>query len=125
MMILSVRMQFHACTLSQRVSINQQKFLNMSDQLKFSPLSIHVKERIRRLRLDAGYSMTEGSKLLGVSRKQLEDIETSRDYGCHLELELLAKIRVIYKVSLDELLGNLPADAQSDYFIRKRRRNAG
>lgn len=96
----------------------------MSDQLKFSPLSIHVKERVRRLRLDAGYSMTEGSKLLGVSRKQLEDIETARDYGCHLELELLAKIKVIYKVSLDDLLGDLPGDAQSDYFIRKRRHSA-
>lgn len=95
----------------------------MSDQqLKFSPLTIRVKEHIRRLRLDAGYSMTEGSNLLGVSRKQLEDIETTRDYGCHIELELLAKIRVIYKVSLDDLLGELPGDGESEFFIRKRRR---
>lgn len=96
----------------------------MSDQqLKFSPLTIRVKEHIRRLRLDAGYSMTEGSNLLGVSRKQLEDIETTRDYGCHIELELLAKIKVIYKVSLDSLLGELPNDGESELFIRKRRRN--
>lgn len=96
----------------------------MSDQqLKFSPVTIKIKERIRRLRLDAGYSMTEGSQLLGVSRKQLEDIETSRDYGCHLDIELLAKVRLIYAVSLDELLGELPADANSDFFVRKRHRN--
>jgi len=97
----------------------------MSDQqLKFSPLTIRVKEHVRRLRLDAGYSMTEGSNLLGVSRKQLEDIETTRDYGCHLELELLAKIKLIYKVSLDDLLGELPRDSESELFIRKRRQNA-
>jgi transcriptional regulator with XRE-family HTH domain len=97
----------------------------MSDeQLKFSPLTIRVKEHIRRLRLDAGYSMIEGSNLLGVSRKQLEDIETTRDYGCHLELELLAKIMLVYKVSLDELIGELPNDSESEFFVRKRRRNA-
>lgn len=97
----------------------------MSDQqLKFSPLTIRIKEQVRRLRLDAGYSMTEGSKLLGVSRKQLEDIETTRDYGCHLEIELLAKVKVVYKVSLDQLLGELPSDSHSELFIRKRRRQA-
>lgn len=96
----------------------------MSDQqLKFSPLTIRVKEHIRRLRLAAGHSMTEGSNLLGVSRKQLEDIETTRDYGCHIELELLAKIKVIYSVSIDSLLGELPNDGDSELFIRKRRRN--
>ncbi len=68
--------------------------------------------------------MSEGSHLLGVSRKQLEDIETTRDYGCHLEIELLAKVKVVYKVSLDTLLGDLPADQADDLFTRKRRRNA-
>lgn len=98
----------------------------MSDQQqKFSPLTIRIKEQVRRLRLLAGYSMAEGSRLLGVSRKQLEDIETTRDYGCHLEVELLAKIKVIYKVSLDDLAGDLPQDLYSDYYTRKRRKNAG
>jgi len=96
----------------------------MPDQQdKFSPLTIRIKEQIRRLRLLAGYSMTEGSTLLGVSRKQLEDIETTRDYGCHLEIELLARIKVAYNVSLDDLLGDLPADARAELFTRKRRRN--
>lgn len=97
----------------------------MSDQqLKFSPLTIRIKEQVRRLRLLAGYSMGEGSRLLGVSRKQLEDIETTRDYGCHLEIELLAKVKVVYNVSIDTLVGDLPADQTDDLFTRKRRRNA-
>jgi transcriptional regulator with XRE-family HTH domain len=97
----------------------------MSDQqLKFSPLTIRIKGQIRRLRLLAGNSMAEGSRLLGVSRKQLEDIETTRDYGCHLEIELLAKVKVVYNVSLDSLVGELPADQTTDFFARKRRRNA-
>ena len=93
-------------------------------QAKFSPLTIRIKEQIRLLRLLAGHSMSEGSALLGASRKQLEDIETSRNYGCHLEIELLAKVKVVYKVSIDELLGDLPADTDGELFSRKRRRNA-
>ena len=91
---------------------------------KFSPITINVKKNIRRLRLQKGYSMNEGARLLDVSRKQLEDIETVRNYGCHLDLELLAKIKVIYGMSLDELVGELPADYYSDYFIRPRKKLA-
>jgi len=66
--------------------------------------------------------MNEGARLLGVSRKQLEDIETARNYGCHLDLELLAKMKVIYKTSMDELIGDLPEDCYSDYYVRPRKR---
>ena len=89
---------------------------------KFSPITIDVKRNIRKLRLMAGYSMNEGASLLGVSRKQLEDIETVRNYGCHLDLELLAKIKVIYGVSLDEVFGDLPSDYYSDYYVRPRKK---
>ena len=89
---------------------------------KFSPLTEGVKGRIRRLRLDAGFSMTKGSELLGVSRKQLEDIETTRDYGCHLDIELLAKIRLAYNVSLDDLLGELDKDVHSGFYTKMRNR---
>lgn len=89
---------------------------------KFSPITVVVKKNIRQLRLDAGYSMNEGARLLGVSRKQLEDIETIRNYGCHLDLELLAKLKVIYKASMDDLIGALPDDYYSDYFVRPRKR---
>jgi transcriptional regulator with XRE-family HTH domain len=66
--------------------------------------------------------MNEGARLLGVSRKQLEDIETIRNYGCHLDLELLAKMKVIYKTGLDELLGEVPEDYYSEYYVRPRKR---
>ncbi|MFK7863518.1 MAG: hypothetical protein AB8B95_04740 [Pseudohongiellaceae bacterium] len=89
---------------------------------KFSPITVTVKKNVRQLRLNAGYSMNEGARLLGVSRKQLEDIETIRNYGCHLDLELLAKMKVIYKASLDELVGELPGDYYSEYFERPRKR---
>lgn len=89
---------------------------------KFSPITVAVKKNVRQLRLDAGYSMNEGARLLGVSRKQLEDIETIRNYGCHLDLELIAKLKVIYKCSLDDLIGELPEDYYSEYFVRPRKR---
>lgn len=89
---------------------------------KFSPITVTVKKNVRQLRLNAGYSMNEGARLLGISRKQLEDIETIRNYGCHLDLELLAKMKVIYKASMDRLIGELPEDYYSDYFERPRKR---
>lgn len=89
---------------------------------KFSPITVTVKKNVRQLRLNAGYSMNEGARLLGISRKQLEDIETIRNYGCHLDLELLAKMKVIYKASMDGLIGELPEDYYSDYFERPRKR---
>ena len=89
---------------------------------KFSPITAAVKKNVRQLRLNAGYSMNEGARLLGVSRKQLEDIETIRNYGCHLDLELLAKMKVIYKTSLDELVGEIPEDYYSEFYVRPRKR---
>ena len=98
------------------------KPMNNQERSKFSPATINVKRSIRRLRLRKGYSMNEGASLLGISRKQLEDIETVRNYGCHLDLELLAKIKVIYGVSLDDIFGQLPADYYSDYYARPRKK---
>ncbi len=53
-----------------------------------------------------------------MSRKQLEDIETIRNYGCHLDLELLAKMKVIYKTSLDKLVGEIREDYYSEFYVR-------
>jgi DNA-binding transcriptional regulator YiaG len=50
--------------------------MNHPQFTKFSPITVTVKKNIRQLRLNAGYSMNEGARLLGISRKQLEDIET-------------------------------------------------
>ncbi|NKB34552.1 MAG: hypothetical protein GKR91_15780 [Pseudomonadales bacterium] len=54
--------------------------MNYPQYSKFSPITVSVKKNIRQLRLNAGYSMNEGARLLGVSRKQLEDIETVRNF---------------------------------------------
>ena len=96
--------------------------MNLPQYSKFSPITVSVKKNVRQLRLNAGYSMNEGARLLGVSRKQLEDIETVRNYGCHLDLELMAKIKVIYSASMDQLVGALPDDYCSEYFVRPRKR---
>lgn len=89
---------------------------------KFSPFMVAVKNNLRQIRIDAGNSMNQGARLLGVSRKQLEDIETIRNYGCHIDLEILAKMTVIYKVSLDRVTGDIPQNNYSALFERPRKR---
>lgn len=96
--------------------------MGLAQYSKFSPLTVTVKKNVRQLRLDAGYSMNEGARLLGISRKQLEDIETIRNYGCHIDLEVLAKMTVVYEASLDEMVGKPPQDHYSGYFERPRKR---
>ena len=59
--------------------------MNQPQFSKFSPITVTVKKNIRQLRLNAGYSMNEGARLLGISRKQLEDVETVRNYGCRAD----------------------------------------
>ena len=96
--------------------------MNQTQFPKFSPITVTVKKNSRQLRLNAGYSMNGGARLLGVSRKQLEDIETIRNYGCHLDLELPARMKVIYKTSLDKLAGQVSEDYYSDCYVRPRKR---
>ena len=66
--------------------------------------------------------MEHGARSVGLLHGPKEDIETVRNYGCHLDLELLAKMKVIYKASMDDLIGELPDDYYSDYFVRPRKR---
>lgn len=88
---------------------------------KFSPCTIAVKARLRELRLNAGYSMNKGAAKIGLTRKMLEDLETVRNYGSHIELEILAKISIVYSVSVSELVGQLPRSAEALYFVRPHR----
>ena len=96
--------------------------MNQVQFSKFSPITVAVKKNVRQLRLNAGYSMNEGARLLGISRKQLEDIETIRNYDCHLDLELLATMKAIYKTSLDKLVGEIREDYYSEFYVRSRKR---
>lgn len=66
---------------------------------KISPEDVIAKNQLRQLRLNAGHSMEKGSQLLGITRKQLEDLETTRDYGCHLHWSHIVRACQVYKVS--------------------------
>lgn len=74
-----------------------------------------AKMHFRRLRLDAGLSMNEGASAIGVSRKQLEDIETARPYGCHCDWLLLCRACVYYKVDADEF--RKPIDKRDQRYL--------
>lgn len=87
---------------------------------KFSPATLVVKANIRAVRKAAGHKMKPGAAILGVSRKQLEDIETSRNYGCHIDLELLAKVCALYHITADELIGDTPKNPYAKYYKRPR-----
>ena len=103
----------------QKKARSGQKFLQFS---KFSPVTIEVKERLREIRLEADLDMNQASAMLGISRKQLEDIEAIRNYGCHLDLEILCKMSVVYDVPVGELIEPLPVDALGDHYRRPRLR---
>ncbi len=60
----------------------------------FSAITLYVKRNIRRLRLNTRYSMNEAARLFNRSlSSKLEDIEAIRNYGSHLNLDLLAKLK--------------------------------
>ena len=89
----------------------------------FSAITLYIKRNIRRLRLNTRYSMNEAACLFSRSlSRKLEDIEAIRNYGSHLDLDLLAKIKMIYKTPLDDLIGDLLNDYYSVYYIRPRKR---
>jgi transcriptional regulator with XRE-family HTH domain len=87
---------------------------------KFSPFMVALKKRLRDQRLKHGLKMADAAKLLGLSNKQLEDVETSRNYGCHVEAELLQKARIVYRTSIEFLMGADHMDPESPYYARPR-----
>lgn len=76
----------------------------MKQGKKFSKETQTCKLNVRRLRLQAGHTVREGARRLGLSTKQMEDVEATRDYGCYLGLDFLVKVSKVYKVSLDSLV---------------------
>ena len=71
---------------------------------KFSQETQLAKRNIRLLRILAGNSVSVGAKLLDLSRKQMEDIETTRNYGCYLSLDLLVSVCEKYDATLEWLI---------------------
>ena len=86
---------------------------------KFSPYMLMLKAKIRHVRLAAGYSMNKGAEVLGVSRKKLEDIETIRDYGCHIDVEVLGRASQVYGERFDTW-GPCHMSNKGGYFERPR-----
>lgn len=89
---------------------------------KFSPVTIATKLNIKGLRLDAKHSMNKGASLLGLTRKELEDVETTRNYGRHLDLEILVKVSAVYETSIDNIVGPVPSGCHVEYTERPRKR---
>lgn len=88
---------------------------------KFSPYMLEVKKTLRALRLGAGHSVNKGAEVLNVSRKQLEDLETVRNYGCHVDVEVIGLACRMYNVDFEDFE---PSHMQNrgGYFERPRKR---
>ena len=65
---------------------------------------IKLKRKLRIIRLERELNMNEAAATLGMSRKQLEDIETIRPYGAHVQFETALFIVGIYKASVADIL---------------------
>ena len=97
----------------------------MSDQKqygKFSPMMVGVKTNIKFYRKMKSLKMNEASTKLGISRKQLEDYETLRNYGAHVEIEVLAKMALVYNFPIERLIGANQTLPWAKAFIRPRSR---
>ena len=71
---------------------------------KISPAETFAKGVLKQARLEREWSIREGAYALGITHKNLEDIETSRDYGCHLDFRVLAEYRKVYGLNLNQLI---------------------
>lgn len=87
---------------------------------KFSPAELHIKNSLKKLRLDSGLSMPQGAKLIGFSVKKLEDIEATRDYGCHVSIDVLMQAIRAYKLTDREVVKLMkPAEAPQVQVVRQ------
>ena len=75
---------------------------------KISPVEAAAKDTLRRLRRNRGLNMNQGAELLGLTRKQLEDLETKRDYGSHVQWKLIHTACSVYGVSPEEFMPRKP-----------------
>ena len=74
--------------------------MNLSGKKPFHPDVLTCKLNLRRLRLDAQWSMNEGAAALGMSRKTLEDLETHRPYGSYPDWEIMCRACDAYGVKM-------------------------
>jgi transcriptional regulator with XRE-family HTH domain len=70
---------------------------------KFSENMTNIKQNIKRLRIDRGYDIDTFAGMVGLSRKQLEDLETPRNYGSFIGVDVLCKCADALHVNVDWL----------------------
>lgn len=72
----------------------------------FSQEQISLKTSIKRIRKEQGYNMAEFARAIGISRKQLEDLESTRTtYGCYVSWDAACNCADVFGVTLDNLRG--------------------
>lgn len=76
---------------------------------KFSQADILAKSQLRRLRRQQRLTIEEGAKRMGLNRKQLEDLEATKDYGCQVKWAHIYEACRVYNVSPDVFLKPGPA----------------
>lgn len=74
-----------------------------------------VGERLRELRQEKGYSISELAELAGVSKSYLSYIE--RDVQKNPSLQFLRKIATTLQTDVEDLLGNSSSNAQTQEFV--------
>ncbi len=72
-----------------------------------------VGERLRELRQEKGYSISELAELAGVSKSYLSYIE--RDVQKNPSLQFLKKIALTLEIEVEDLLGSSPAADHSKF----------
>ena len=65
-------------------------------QKKFGPFERRLKTRLKNIRIENNLNLDAGARLLGMTRKNLEDIEATRNYGCYITALTLNKYMVVY-----------------------------
>jgi len=72
---------------------------------KFSTELITIKANIKAERIKQGHPMKEFAECIGVTRKTLEDIETPRNYGSFIGIEVLIQYMDALGMTLEEARG--------------------
>ena len=71
---------------------------------KFSTDVTNIKTNIKAARIAAGLPMLVFAKRVGLSRKQLEDLETTRNYGSFIGIDVLCRCSDALDVTLDGMV---------------------
>ena len=71
---------------------------------KFSDNEVYAKTKLRQIREGLGWNRSRAAQETGLTVKNLEDIEATRDYGCHLSWDTLLLLTHVYDIKLEELI---------------------